>query len=270
MFDYIAAWIGQHDGWISVSLIPLQTKGPSIVPNFVAAAVTFLAAFFSFWLTLRRDIISRKHEADARVSARELESENRRQERLKAGAAEALSGFFKLQQWVEVLGAIKQHIDAQYADKDVGIIRETDPFLVIGPTAGKLVEPDRLFPAEFSFLLTADNSKILSAIGLLERRAVNSSHLFTLYSTEREALNRWQSNLPGYERTLDGPLATEKIPAQFVSEFNFRGAQLNRLIVGLIEHLDEDFQNAVKTTQQFLDAAHTFYAPHFPKIEAMS
>jgi len=254
MFDVILAWLSEIDWKLSVVVMPLtqpQTglDWSTIVSGVVGGLATLIAAFCVFWLSNRRE---RKARED---------------EELKAAAANALSGYFKLAKWCNLIANINLQIDrSDQAAKEHGL-SSSEAFAVVGPSAGVFTEPEPLNASEFSFLLTKENFEIVTDVGLVEDRAINLHHLFQQYSALHIDLQVWLDTIPGFSRKLDGPIASDELPIEYKDRFDYRAAQLNQIIGGIVDTLDEEMAFSTATTQKFILAAHERYKPHFPKLD---
>jgi hypothetical protein len=254
MFDGILAWLSEIYGKLSVFVIPLNQPQTgldwsTIVSGVVGGLATLIAAFCVFWLGNRRERKAREHEE------------------LKAAAANALSGYFKLAKWCNLIANINLQIDKSYqAAKEHGL-SSSEAFAIVGPSAGVFTEPELLNASEFSFLLTKENFEIVTDVGLVEDRAINLHHLFQQYSALHIELQVWLDAIPGFSRKLDGPIASDQFPSEYKDRFDYRAAQLNQIIGGIVNTLEEDMAFSTKTTQKFILAAHERYKPHFPKLD---
>lgn len=218
-----------------------------IIPTFVGGGATILAAILAFWLSYRTE--RKRREADE----------------LKVSSTNALAGYFKLAQWANLLGNINAHIDKHYEQaRENGHVPE-EACLIVGPSVGIFSEPERLTSDEYRFLLT-DHYRMIDDIFIIEQRAINTHHLFKKYSELHLEMQAWLETLPGFERQLDGPLAKDKVPNDFYPKFEVRAAQLNRILAGVLQNLEEDIAFATRTTQEFADIGFKRYSPAFPKI----
>ncbi|SET65195.1 hypothetical protein SAMN04489858_107170 [Paracoccus homiensis] len=254
IFDGILAWLSEIDGKLSVFVIPLNQPQTgldwsTIVSGVVGGLATLIAAFCVFWLGNRNE---RKARED---------------EELKAAAANALSGYFKLAKWCNLIANINLHIDKSFQAAREHGLSSSEAFAVVGPSAGVFTEPRLLSASEFSFLLTKENFKIAEDVGLVEERAINLHHLFQKYSELHIELQMWLDAIPEFSRKLDGPIASDQIPNAYKDRFDYRAAQLNQILGGIIDTLEEDMAFSIKTTQKFILAAHERYKPHFPKLD---
>lgn len=254
MFDIIYGWFSQIDGKLSIFVIPLtqpQTglDWSAITSSVVGGIVTLVAAFGVFWL------------------GNQKERKAREDEERKIAAANALSGYFKLAKWSNLIANIDLQISKSIEAAAAHGLSSSEAFAIIGPSAGVFAEPELLKASEFGFLLTAENFELVDDVGRVEERAINLHHLFKQYSTMHIELQMWLEAIPGFSRKLDGPIATDKIPAEYKDKFDFRAAQLNQIMGGITEHLEKDKISSIKTTQKFISAAHECYKPHFPKLE---
>lgn len=254
MIDVILGWLAQIDGKLSIFVIPLnQHKAgldwSAMTSTAVGGLVTLIAAFGVFWL-------GNRNERKARVD----------EERKKA-AANALSGFFKLAKWSNLIANIDLQINKSVESAKEHGLSSNDAFAIFGPSAGVFVEPELLKACEFSFLLSAENFELVADVGMVEERAVNLHHLFKQYSTLHVELQMWLDAIPGFSRKLDGPVANDKFPSEHKDRFDFRAAQLNQIMAGIVEHLEKDKSLSIETIQKFILAAHECYKPHFPKLD---
>ena len=254
MIEAIFGWLSQIDGKLSIFVIPLTKPQTgfdysAITSSVVGGLVTLLAAFGVFWLGNRKERKIREDE-----------------ERKKA-AANALSGYFKLAKWSNLIANIDLQINKSVKSAAEHGLSSSEAFAIIGPSAGVFAEPEQLKASEFSFLLTAENFELVDDVGKVEERAINLHHLFNQYSTMHVELQMWLDTIPGFSRKLDGPIATDHFPVEYKDKFDFRAAQLNQIMAGIVEHLEQDKISSIKTTQKFISAAHECYKPHFPKLE---
>lgn len=221
----------------------------AVTSNLIGGGATIVAAFLAFWLGNRAERKRRDRATKERM------------------AANALSGYFKLAQWANLVANIDKHITDCYASAREAGLESSEPFLTVGPSAGKLVEPNFLTAEEFGFLLTKEHFQLAEDVQLVERRAVNLHHLLSEYSAQHLDFQDWLDTLPGYQREMEGPIASDAVPEKYLGKLNFRGAQLNRLMAGIVEHLNEDLRFATETTQKFIDVAHERFQPDFPRME---
>lgn len=221
----------------------------SLIPTLVGGAITLLAALLAFSLS---------HWA---------ERKRRQEEEKKKISANALSGVHKLILWADLIANIKNHVGKFYEQaNEFGLVPD-DACLIVGPSVGIFVEPTRLEIAEYAFLLNKEHSGLAQDILLMERKAINTHFLFEKYSQMREEFNQWLDDVPGFQISLDGPIASSKLPSKYKQNYDVRVAQLNRLLAGLVEDLDGDVDEARLLTQQFADAAHDLFEGGFPKVE---
>ena len=220
-----------------------------VVPTVVGGGATILAALLAFWLAHR------------------AESNRRRQEQLSLSAKNALSGHFKLLQWINLLANINSHIDKHYEQAREFDVMPIEPCLIVGPSVGLFIEPKLLEPEDYKFLLSKQNSDLIPDIMLVESRSSNAHYLFRTYTEMHLALQDWLDGLPQFERVLDGPIAKDKIPKDCLPKFDVKVAQLNRVLAGLVEHLDDDLTLAKQANEKFCNAAHKEYGSKFPKME---
>lgn|GEM_PF-6280270 len=220
----------------------------TILPTLVGGAITLLAALLSFWLANRAERSKREEEAQ------------------RLSAAEAMSGLFKLVQWTNLLHNIKRHIDEFYKQAAEEGHQPAEPALTIGPSAGIFVEPSLLEAREYTFLAQTRSSNLIAKLKLLEERSINSHHLIKLYSKYHLELQAWMEEIPDFHVELDGPIATNLFPPAYRSSYEIRLAQLNRIIGGLVEHLDEDIQNAEDLVKEFANIAHEHFGSQFPRF----
>ncbi|KEJ96037.1 hypothetical protein SAMN05444149_102395 [Pseudosulfitobacter pseudonitzschiae] len=254
MFDGIFAWLSGVDGKLSVFVIPLNQPQTgldwsTIVSGVVGGLATLIAAFCVFLLGNRRERKTREFEE------------------MKAGAANAMSGYFKLAKWCNLIANINLHIDKSYQAATEHGLSSNEAFAFVGPSAGTFAEPERLHASEFSFLLTKENFKIVEDVGLVEDRAINLHHLFQQYSELHLEFQTWLDTILGFSRKLDGPIASDQLPIEYKDRFEYRAAQLNQIIGGIVGGLEEDMAFSIDTTQKFIMAAHERYKPHFPKLD---
>lgn len=139
--------------------------------------------------------------------------------------------------------------------------------LKVGPSAGLFVEPERLKLSEYKFLMSKENFGLADDIILAEQRALNTHHLYKMYSEMHLEMQAWMDEIPGLERSLDGVISTDAIPKTHILQAEMRVAQLNRLIVGVVESLEGDIAQMINLTNSFLEVAHDLYGPYFPKIK---
>jgi hypothetical protein len=254
MFDGIFAWLSEIDGKLAVFVVPLNPPQTgldwsTIFSGVVGGLATLFAAFSVFWLGNRS------------------EQKKREDEDLKAAAANALSGYFKLAKWCNLIANINLQINKSYQAANEHGLSSSEAFAIVGPSAGVFTEPELLNASEFSFLLTKENFEIVTDVGLVEDRAINLHRLFQQYSALHIELQLWLDAIPGFNRKLDGPIAKDQIPDDYQDRFDYRAAQLNQIIGGIVEALEEDMPFSTKTTQKFILAAHERYKPYFPKID---
>ncbi|PJE31704.1 hypothetical protein SAMN06297129_1724 [Pseudooceanicola antarcticus] len=231
------------------SLDALGLDWSGLAGALVGGFATLLAALLSFWL--------------GRVAERKRQDDIDR----KRSAGEATSAFHKLCQWANLLANIDQQIKAHFKQAEEDGVTEVDAFLNIGPVAGKLLEPDRIRSSELRFLQTKENFQILEMATLVEQRAANIHEIYRLYTIQYLALQDWLDSISGFERQYDGPVAHDIIPEGYRSGFETRGAQLNRLLAGVCEQLEQDLPFTTEAVQKFADAAHSKFPNDFPKIK---
>lgn len=164
-----------------------------IASTTIGGITTIIAAYLTFWWANRAD-----HQ-------RQIDAER------KASAASAMSGYFKLSQWADIIGNIKLHLDESFEAAREGGIDGGEPFAFVGPTSGLLIEPERLKSDEFSFLLNVDSFDLIGKVILIEQRSANYNHLLNEYSNLHVGLQDWLDSLPGFKRTMDGPIAADEI-----------------------------------------------------------
>lgn len=253
MFDGLFGWLTEFDGKLSVFFIPLtETKTgldwSNISSNLIGAVATIIAAFLAFWLGIR-----------AEKKRRELDD-------LKAGAAQALSGYFKLAKCANLIANIDLHIKKSYEAASEEGLTPHEPYQAVGPSVGVFAEPEALKSDEFKFLLTKENFELVVEVELVEARALNLLHLLEKYSEMHVELQFWMETIPGFTRKFDGPTALDEFPTKYEAGLHLRGAQLNRVLAGIMQSLEEDAELSINVTQKFIDAAHKHYGQHFPKL----
>jgi hypothetical protein len=195
------------------------------------------------------------------------EKRRRHIDELKVGASEALSGFSKLSQLANLISNINSQIDTSFVQAHEFNLIPNDASLIVGPSAGLFVEPERLKLSEYKFLMSKENFGLADDIILAEQRALNTHHLYKMYSEMHLEMQAWMDEIPGLERSLDGVISTDAIPKTHILQAEMRVAQLNRLIVGVVESLEGDIAQMINLTNSFLEVAHDLYGPYFPKIK---
>lgn len=194
------------------------------------------------------------------------ERKNKERDEKRIFAMHAVSGYSKLIQIVNLISNIKLHIDNSFMAAEEAGIEATEPYQSVAPSAGKFLEPEKLKVEEFIFLLELSATTV-SDINLIENRAINYLDLLNRYSSIRLDMMAWQSSIPELIREVDGPKAIDAFPIKYRDQHNSKAAQLNLLLWGIIEHLDEDEKFARNTLKSYVDHARSHYGTFFPKIE---
>jgi len=253
MIQGFLEWLPELDGKISIVVVPFIAAESSfdwtaIVSILIVGLITLAAALFSFKLSSR-------FEREKRVEAEK-----------KLGAAGAMSAYFKLQHSANLVANIKKQIELSYAEAHSHGLSSSEAFMTVGPSAGMFHKPSPLEAVEYSFLLTERHLDLINDVMLVEQRALNLNCLFEQYTEQHIELQVWMDGLPGFERNLDGPIASDKFPVKYRTRLEARGAQLNRIIGGVVEFMDDDLELCVRTINSFLKAAREEYDPFFPKL----
>jgi hypothetical protein len=120
---------------------------------------------------------------------------------------------------------------------------------------------------EFSFLFSQKHLELINSITLLEKRAANVSFLVDEYSRMRTEMSAWVEKLPGVTQEIVGTVATVGIPREFVALKDMRAGQLNQVLAGIIEQLEEDVPLLRQVLVDYVAAAHEVFGRDFPKLE---
>lgn len=221
----------------------------NLISTIVGGAATIIAALLAFWLTHRSE-------------------RNRREEEEKLNASrKAISGYLKLAQYANLISNIKNHIDRSYEESGKEGNQSSEAFLSVQPAAGLFHEPEAFKAEEISFLLSKDGYQVLEKIDLVEQRAKNLHHLFLKYSSVYMEFQNYLFSIPKFEREMDGKIAKDIIPKEHKGKLDYWGGQLNILLGGIVENLDEDLKLSIEAARDFNSIAYAKYYPHFPKID---
>ena len=185
----------------------------------------------------------------------------------KSEASQALSGYFNLQAWTNLILNIGRLVDNAFNESHNGGLRATDAYAYVPAGVGKFIEPERLTASEYLFLLDKESHELLEHVLLVEARAISLHAILDKYSELRFEMEQWLENAQGVARKLTDRLATDMIPVQYAANFEIRAAKLNLLLWEIIEKSLEDGNFAYETTRRYLDVAHRRLSPEFPKIE---
>lgn len=248
MFEGYLGWLSEIDAKVSFFVVPLAPVDSSfdwssLISTVVGGGVTLIASLVVFYISNR------------------AEKGRREQERNVISANNARTGFIKLIRWANLVANIDKHLNNFFDEAKEERHWSEEAYRIVGPSAGTFTMPERLKAEEYSFLLSEEHSELLSEIQMVEERAININHLFEKYSTEFKEYNDWLHGLPGMHRELSGPIAKTEIPIAYKSQEDERGAQLNRLLAGIMEHLDDDMASAAEAATEFGKIAYEKFKP---------
>lgn len=221
----------------------------SVFSTVVGGAITLLATVLTWHLSNK--------------SAHRKQQEEQR----KAEASQALSGYFKLQAWTNLIQNIGRLVDNAFDQSNEAGLQSTEAYAYVPAGVGKFLEPERLTASEYSFLLDKDSYELLEHVLLVEARAISLHAILDKYSELRLELEHWLEKVQGVKRGLTDRVAVDMIPLEHATNFELRAAKLNLLIWEIIEKSSEDGRFAFVTTKRYLNVAHRRLQPEFPKIE---
>lgn len=194
------------------------------------------------------------------------EEKRRMEQDKKTEAMHAMTGYFKILSNINILANIRLHIDKSFADAQKDETSPLEPYQCVGPSAGKLLEPERLKAEEYVFLLKLGDVDAINRVGLVEERSVNTQQLLEKYTEELIALEAWIDSIPALSRSIEGMRRVDEIPVEYKVAYETRQAKLNQIIGGIIEHLDDDIKEAQEVINKFVESANSVYSPYFPMI----
>ncbi|PJF08831.1 hypothetical protein [Pseudorhodobacter sp. MZDSW-24AT] len=255
MFEGFIAWLTEANGRLSFFVVPVEKADEGFpwteaIAAGLATIGSAVVALLVLYLTIR------------------VENKRRHDDELKAEAAGAMNAYSKISRYANNILAVKNAIDQQYAD----IRREGDelenPSQVVGPIPGRFVEPERLKPDEFRFLLTKENFLIVGEIEDLEASCVLMMSLVEEYSKMHLDTQKWLDDMPHADRKIEGMIASDMIPTAMKGRLDRRVAQMNILIVNVIRIAEQQDPSPKQVMEHFIAAAVASpFGKYFPKME---
>lgn len=115
----------------------------------------------------------------------------------KSEASQALSGYFKLQAWTNLILNIGRLVDNAFNESHNGGLRATDAYAYVPAGVGKFIEPERLTASEYLFLLDKESHELLEHVLLVEARAISLHAILDKYSELRFEMEQWLENAQG-------------------------------------------------------------------------
>lgn len=189
-----------------------------------------------------------------------------RAERAAAGDAVTLA-FHKLLDCGEVMGSMMRHLDDQFRTA-AGDGYAAEPYQLIRPSIGRDYAPDCVSLSEVSFLSKLGDLTLIGDIGLIYQRTINCVDLCQRHSDERIAFHEWVMGLPGHKGDLQGDIAKDSIPVEFMPQFIRYAANLNVIIGSWVEQLDDSIKLVEDVLDRLRKAAKKEFGKDFPTIIA--
>ncbi|WP_127748432.1 hypothetical protein [Parasedimentitalea marina] len=247
------SWLSDIDARVSFIIVQAPDTSASfswsaIIPTVIGGGIALLTALAMFYFS------------------NSLERKKREEERIRNNASSAVSGFLKLTRWANLVANVDEHINKFYEEANAHGHEADQAFQIVGPSVGKFLEPDRLTVEEYSFLLSKEHSELIGKIQMVEERAANLLQLLDQYSSDYLEFSKWLHTVPGFSRELDGPIAKSKIPKKYMAQVDEHGAQLNRILAGITEHIGEDLVTATQVIQEYGQVAHDEFKPYIEKL----
>lgn len=178
----------------------------------------------------------------------------------------ALSGYVKIYQSVNTLANMKQMFDRVYQEAAADGHLDWEPYQIVGPIAGKFPDPQAITASEGAFLFKNGKVDIFQNAILLSDRVTGNIATLIKITEIYEKMHDWLDGLEGIDRVVDGDIARDQIPDQYLPRFSMFAGSLNGLLTGLITTLDLDVPASVKLANDYIDAARVELKDSFPNI----
>lgn len=242
-------------------------KGYFTALKHIAASADWTEPAVQFFVTLLAGAISLLVARKAIAHQERVSSEKAmRAEKVAAGDAVTLA-FHKLLDCGEIMGSMMRHLDDQFRTA-AGDGYAAEPYQMIHPSIGRDYAPDRVSLSEVSFLSKAGDLTLIGDIGLIYRRTLNCVDLCQRHSVERIAFHEWVMGLPGHQGDLQGDIAKDSIPVEFMPQFIRHAANLNMIIVSWVEQLEDSIKLVEDVLARLSQAAKKEFGKDFPTIVA--
>jgi len=279
VLDGFVAWLTEAGGRVSFFVVPVgaQDKGfswtdPGMIGAMIGAAASVLVAFAILMVTT---FIEKGRRASDKAEFDRIRAEDqaavdaeRTEDRLRREAAGALNTYAKVSRYANSILAVKNAIDQRYADLDEDGNELENPSQIVGPIPGKFVVPERLKSEEFSFLFTKENFLVAGEIEDLESGCILMMSLVEEYTAMQFELQKWLDYMPGADRKIEGMIGSDEIPKAMEGGLNRRIAQMNILIVSIIEITEQKNPSPKEVMVHFIAAAVASpFGKYFPKME---
>lgn len=255
MLDGFIAWMTEINGRVLFFVVPLEKADESFPwTETISASLSTIGsaavALLILWLTVRAE--KKRREVDAK----------------KADAAMALTTFSKISRYANIIYAVKNAINEGIANANAIDLMVNDPSQMVGAIPGKFVEPERLKSTEYSFLFTKKDFEVVGHIEGLESGAINLISLVEEYGRRHTEMQNWLDNAPGVIRNFDGMAAGDIVPLELKGKLDYRIAQLNILLTGILEITENGQPKPVDVVRSFIDVAKEApFNEYFPKLE---
>jgi len=195
--------------------------------------------------------------------ATSLERKRRIRDERTQSALAAYSGLHKLTGTANQVINLAKHLDKEFEKFSTSSAKFAEPSSFVRTAVGAPFAISDLTPEEMVFLSKGDG-ELIARIGEVQHRAKNNEYIFREYGRLRSEFDVFLAeNAEIIENNPDGSKGIE-ISGMAGRTAEMKQAQLNQLLAGLIESIEEDRISVVDVVKRFIDEARIEFGDLFP------